>query len=383
MSSVEKVGSEDKVNGITRPELRHGVLRPSKKETTLAGAIVVALVTLCFFLLFWNRFLGLRSGDGGFTGGVYFLNGVLPYRDYYCPVPPLFIARCAAVLAIFGKLPIVLRGFAVFERVVLALLVYGWLVRFFRVKDAALAALVTAVASACDYADPVSSYNHFTIMLAVASGLAASYALDEGRAYRALAGIGCLAGVLSLLCLATKQTIGLGVTIAIPLAVGLCLQRLEGIQKAVRFVAGFAVGWIVAAGGFLIWMTHYGILRAFLTQSFVTGPAAKASHPGDFVVRTFVVMWGYWWAALIAIVVLAAGWRALRSSEGEEKRDTNRDSLIGNSAGLAAWARYRRGLNFCYLGDAWIPFRIWLQSLQSIYRSLEVVCWSSITCGDS
>ena len=65
-----------------------------------------------------------------------------------------------------------------------------------------------------------------------------------------LVGIGCLAGILSLLCLATKQTIGLGVTLAIPVAVGLCLIRLEGVQKAIRFVAGFAAGWLVAAGGF-------------------------------------------------------------------------------------------------------------------------------------
>ena len=98
------------------------------------------------------------------------------------------------MLAIFGKLPIVLRGFGVFERVILSVLLYGWLARFFRVKDAALAALVTTVVSTGDYADPVSSYNHFTIMLAIASGLAASYALDEGRKKQALVTIGCLTG---------------------------------------------------------------------------------------------------------------------------------------------------------------------------------------------
>jgi len=79
-----------------------------------------------------------------------------------------------------------------------------------------LAAMVTMVISTGDVADPVSSYNHFTIMLAIASGFAASYALDQGRKKRALLTIGCLAGVLSLLCLASKQTIGLGVTFAIP-----------------------------------------------------------------------------------------------------------------------------------------------------------------------
>ena len=132
MSSVPK--SSDIESGLPRianPGSNSGSSPSSKGSTVIVGAMITACVTLCFFLLFWNRFLGLRSGDGGFTGGVFFLKGILPYRDYYLPVPPLFVARCAAVLAIFGKLPIVLRGYAVFERVILSLLLYGWLVRFF------------------------------------------------------------------------------------------------------------------------------------------------------------------------------------------------------------------------------------------------------------
>lgn len=301
--------------------------QPAPRWTTIAGAAVTALVTLCFFLLYWNRFLGLRSGDGGFTAGLFYLKGILPYRDFYYPVPPLFILRSAAVLAIFGKLPIVLRGFAVFERVILALLVYGWLARFFRAKDAALAALVTTILSACDYADPLSSYNHFTIMLAVASGFAASYALDDGR--RSLAGVGALAGILSLLCLASKQTIGLGVTVAIPVAVALCLIRLDGVPKALRFLLGFVAGWLVTAAALLGWMSHTGILRTFLTQAFVTGPAAKASHPGDYVERSFVLLEGYWWAALIALAVLAIAWLSLRRGGEAEQIDSTEESLKG------------------------------------------------------
>src|ERR1035441_3349422 len=90
--------------------------------TVIAGALVTAVVTLFFLSLFWNRFIGLRSGDGGFGGGVFFLKGILPYRDYYCPVPPLFLLRSAAALALFGKLPIVLRALGVFERIILSLL---------------------------------------------------------------------------------------------------------------------------------------------------------------------------------------------------------------------------------------------------------------------
>jgi hypothetical protein len=300
-----------------------------RESARLAGATVTALVTVCFFMTFWNRFLGLRSGDGGFAAGVFFLKGVLPYRDYYAVTPPLFLFRSAAVLAIFGRLPIAIRAFGVFERVVLSLLVYAWLGRFFRIKDATLAALVTIVVSAGDYADPVSSYNHFTIMLAIASGLAASFALDEGRTGRFLMKTGCLAGLLSQLCFDSKQTIGLGVTAAIPIVVGLCLMRLSGIRKATQFVGGFAAGWLFAAGVLLTLMVHLGILRLFLTQAFIKGPAAKASHPGDFVLHTMAELKFYYWAAFLAVAVLAMCWGPLRRSENEERRDCDRDSLRG------------------------------------------------------
>ncbi len=330
MSSVPKCNElEDGLDGVTNPGCDSVLSHSAKRGTAIAGAIVTALVTLFFLMLFWNRFLGLRSGDGGFTGGMFFLKGILPYRDFYCPVPPLFVFRSAAVLAIFGKLPIVLRAFGVFERVILSLLVYGWLVRLFRVKDATLAALVTMVVSTGDFADPVSSYNHFTIMLAVAGGLAASYALDRGRQKLVLVTIGGLAGVLSLLCLASKQTIGLGVTFAIPVVVCLCLVRLEGVHKAAQFLAGFAAGWLLAAGVLLSWMTHFGIFRAFLTQNFIEGPAAKASHPADLLVRTFATLEDFWWAVLSALVVLAIWWRPLRRSEDKEKEDTPTNSRKG------------------------------------------------------
>ncbi len=330
MSSVPRRSElKDGLNGATNPACESGLSRSTKRGTLIAGAMVPALVTFFFLMLFWNRFLGLRSGDGGFSGGIFFLKGLLPYRDYYCPTPPLFLFRCASVLAVFGKLPIMIRGFGVVERVILSLLLYGWLVRCFRVKDAALAALVTIVVSTGDYADPVSSYNHFTIMLAIASGLAASYAIDEGRTRRVLVTIGGLTGILSQLCFDSKQTIGLGVTVAIPVVVVLCLMRLEGLHKATQFLTGFAAGWLFAAGVLLSWMAHFGILRPFLKQAFIEGPAAKLSHRGDFVVHTFLTLKVYWWAALIALAVLAICWGPLRRSEEEETRDTHTNSLKG------------------------------------------------------
>ena len=47
------------------------------------------LLALVFFLSYFNRFVGFRSGDGEFSGGIGILAHRLPYRDYYTAGPPL------------------------------------------------------------------------------------------------------------------------------------------------------------------------------------------------------------------------------------------------------------------------------------------------------
>jgi hypothetical protein len=300
----------------------------SKKQLiVIAGAIAAALVTVCFFSVFWNRFLGIRSGDGGFTAGVFFLKGILPYRDYYCPTPPLFILRSAALIATFGKLPIVLKVFGIVERLLLTVLLYSWLVRFFRVKDVTLAVLVTIILSSGDISDPISSYNHFTILLAIISGLVASYALDSGRKKWVLMGIGYLVGTFALLCIASKQTIGVGISVLVPMVVTLSLWQLDKLKSAIAFLTGFCLGWLVTAGIFLGLMAHVNLVTPFLKQIFIEGPAAKASHPGDFITHTFLLLKKYKLSAIIALLILPIMWLKLPQAENISNLTADRSSL--------------------------------------------------------
>lgn len=263
--------------------------RSNRAPLWIAGASITVLFTLAFLLLFWNRFIGLRSGDGGFSGGMIFLNGSVPYRDFYAVGPPLFLLRCAAVLSLFGKTLTAIRAAGVFERLLLATLLYVWLARFFKAGNAALTTMVTMVASTLDLSDPVSSYNHFTILMSVAAALASSYALDENRTPRSLLTVGAIAGVFAFLSIACKQTIGLAITVCLPIIVGACLIRFDGIRKSAAYLGGYFAAWIASLALFLAWFVRMGILHTFLSQIFVTGPAAKASHASDFFTRFIYV----------------------------------------------------------------------------------------------
>ncbi len=288
--------------------------RSDRAPVLIAGAIITVIVTALFLLLFWNRFLGLRSGDGCFGGGLGILGGGIPYRDGFGVTPPLFLLRTAAVLSVFGKTMVAIRGAGIVERLLISLLLYGWLARFFNARNAALATIVTMIASTGDRADPLSSYNHFTILLAMASGLVSSYALDENRTLRTLFTLGCTAGIFSFLCLSSKQTIGLAITVAVPVVIGACLIRLEGMRRAAAYLGGFAVAWITPCALLVAWFIRMGILRTFLRQIFVTGPAAKFSHPIDFVTRALFVMSTMKWEVAIGIAILLLCWGSVHRS---------------------------------------------------------------------
>jgi hypothetical protein len=295
--------------------------RQGRTPVVVAGAVVTLAITLGFLLMFWNRFLGLRSGDGAFSAAILFLDGAVPYRDFYNPGPPLFLLRCAALLAAFGKTMMVLRVAAIVERLLLAGLLYAWLVRFFKAGDAALAAMVTMVVSTLDISDPLSSYNHFSMLMGVAAGYASSFALDEKRSQRGLLLSGAVAGGLAFLSMACKQTIGLAVTVALPVIVGLCLIRLEGVRRFAAYLAGYIGAWCATLAVLLSWFVHMGLLRSFLRMIFVTGPAAKSTHPIDFWIRTLFVMRHMQWEAWLGLIGCLICWRMVDRSGRREQRE--------------------------------------------------------------
>lgn len=294
----------------------------------IAGLLIAIILTLGFFLLFFNRFAGVRSGLGGFGGGHGFVLGARPYRDYFMASPPLNLLTSGAVLSIFGDAIIVTRAFGVFERLVIAALLYAWMRRLFSVRDAMIATIVTMIASAGDFSDPISSYNHEALMWAIGSGFAASFALDVGATSRRLLVAATLSGFLAGLSFGTKQTMGLGATIFIPAAVGLCLLRLAGLRRAAAFVLFFAVGWAAFVGVLLLWLGELGVVHEFLTDIFVKGPAAKGGNPNDFLGREILVAKGLWYDVVLGVIGILLFWNAWRKS-GVSANSSRSDSLRG------------------------------------------------------
>jgi len=244
------------------------------------------------------------------------------------------------VLLLFGKGYIVSRAFGVFERVLLALLVYLWLARLFRAGHAALASIATVVVGSGDIADPISSYNHEAILWAVASGLLASYVLESGRAVNRTFVFSFASGLCAALSCTTKQTIGIGVTAAVLITVGACLLRLNGARRSIIFCLGFSFGWALVMAGLVVWLSSFGILGAFLFDVFQQGPAAKAAHSSDFLFRANHLFWQSFRPAvlaMLAVIVAAPAWW-LSGRNGKSSSQSMRDVAIVLVAAVSAVA---------------------------------------------
>lgn len=284
-------------------------------------AFLLSLAAI-FFLTYFNRFAGLRSGDGEFSGGVAFLAGKLPYRDYYTAGPPLNQIKSALELAIFGKTLLVTRLAGVAERLAIAALLYTWLRRIFSSWASAIAALVTIIVSAGDHTDPLASYNHDAILFAILCGFLASLSLETKHTRRGLL-LAALAGVAASLSSLTKQTVGLGSTVAVLALGAVAIFQLRGIRSSIGWAMAYLGGFAVPVLALGIYLHRLGLLRACLTMLFVSGPSAKASAPHAFLTREFSVAadnpaWVI--PALIAIVLSACAiWRSVTGTRRSEE----------------------------------------------------------------
>ena len=287
------------------------------------------LLATLFFLSYFNRFAGIRSGDGEFSGGMGLLVGRLPYRDYYTAGPPLNQIKSAVELLVFGKFLIVTRAAAVLERLTIAVLLYAWLRRNFTSLASMLGSLVTIIVSAGDRSDPLASYNHDAIFFAMICGYTACRSLDVVSRRRVIAW-SAAAGVGAALSALTKQTVGLGVAIMVLLLASLfSLHRESWSLRAwlLSYLTGFTLPVLAVA----LYLQHLHVLQAAVRMLFISGPSAKAGHALDFVRRSLLIgADNAVWVLLGLLAFLFSGravWRGLHAETNTSAKSHEKRSL--------------------------------------------------------
>jgi len=229
----------------------------------IAGGLVISAVILLFFSLYVDRFAGLRSGNGSFQAGLATMHGSLPYRNSYNSGPPLDGVISGAILWAFGPKVTVIREWGVVQHVAVAILLYCWLLRLFQPREAAPATLLAVIVSAGDPSNGIPSYGFEADAFFLLSGFLCLLGSERVRSMRALIVYSASAGICAALSLGTKQSLGAGATVGVPVLAAIYIWHKDGPRRAWTFLAGFAAGWILIAGAVLLWLAKAGVVREF------------------------------------------------------------------------------------------------------------------------
>jgi hypothetical protein len=302
-----------------------------------AGAFGVALLVAIFFSFFFNRFVGLCSGDGEYASGITLLHGRLPYRDYFVTAPPLNILKSAVLLKMFGQALIVSRVAGVLERIFIGVLLFAWLAELFLPWQALVASVVTLVVSSGDHADPIASYNHDAILFAMLAGFSARIIL-RNKSERRLIVSAVASGAFAAASFLTKQTVGFGALLLIGALMLLLLAKTGRGQRALGlFGACYAMGALIPLAIVSAALGKLHLLTACLHMVFVTGPAAKASDAGQFLFRYLLIALRGPISVFCGLAGIALSHRAIRRGiSGEQESSFDIRSIVWSClAGLA------------------------------------------------
>jgi hypothetical protein len=257
----------------SRPSQPRALSVPFPLSTRALGAILAAISTLAFTLLYWNRFLSVSCAAVFFYPAELWLQGKVPYRDFFFIPPPLTLMKSALLIRLFGHTIAVLRIAAVIERVLLSGLVYWWLSRYFRATACFLGTFVAFVLFASDPADALVSYHHDSVFWAVLAGFSACMFLSRRRTDASLAAL--LSGLFAGLCFLTKQTTGAAITLCIPVVIA--FLETGNLRRGLRFATWFGAGWIVPCGITAGWLLRRHAFNDFVKCVFLScvakGPA--------------------------------------------------------------------------------------------------------------
>lgn len=251
----------------------------TRRSARLVGALAVALATLTFLLPWYRSFLGITTDGWFFFFAEQVLAGKVPYRDFYLFGPPLHVFELAGLIKLFGVSIFAAHAAGLLQRTLLAVLLFLWLQRTYRMEAAVVAAVTAAIVFTCDNADTVFFYHQDAAFWCVAAGLAAALYLEaafreENR--RRVRGLGLLSGFLSGLCFLSKQTVGLGLTVAVPILIAIAVGSIRGRRAGLRHLLPFAAGWTVPVAMVWSWLALRGALAAHFDQVFL-----RASSKGS------------------------------------------------------------------------------------------------------
>lgn len=238
------------------------------------GAIIIIIVNLAFSSLYFTNTFPLS--EGWFVNySELILRGKVPYKDFYYFLPPFTLFFDTILWKLSFGLLIVFRGWYLFERILIYLLVYRFLCRYFKWQYAAISCTISEILCAADAFDFFGDYNQNIVLLVVLFAYCAANFTEEVIFKSKLKHL-FLAGVLLGFMFLCKQTIVLSCFIIylFALIINCYLNKDKNLFRYIIFVA---LGTLIPIICFFIYLSYHNAIVPFIDQVFLS-----ASGKGSF-----------------------------------------------------------------------------------------------------
>lgn len=241
-----------------------------KENTKIGKCTCVCLIVLVNIFFSLNYFANtFPASEGWFVNyAELFIRGKVPYRDFYYYVPPLNLLLDVAFWKMSFGYWLAYRGWYLAERILIYILVFKLLNKFYDYKVSAVACMFAEILCTADEFDYFGDYNQNAMLLTVLIAYAAvAFARDSvlrNKLYHLF-----IAGFILGLMFLCKQTIffsaGMGFFLILTV---LCISKRDKGYWVYCFST--AIGMLVPMLICFIYLQRNGAVSAFIDQLFVS-----------------------------------------------------------------------------------------------------------------
>jgi hypothetical protein len=249
-------------------------------STFYIGISSVLLAILLYNSIYFNTYFPIT--EGWFSAYAHLIRqGLIPYRDFYLFLTPLYPLLLAGFQTVFGESFIALRILGIFVVLLLTLFLYLILVRRF----SPLVSTIATVTAIIYYQSGVAHITYdfiqfFTLFVLTATYLIIRYSdkesIDKLGINQNEAPLLFVAGIMVSLAFLTKQSNGTLVVVFSMMAVGLATAG-QNFSYRLRNISVYMLGMALPVISMGIWLYFVSALTPFMEQVFFGAIASKGS----------------------------------------------------------------------------------------------------------
>lgn len=237
--------------------------------------LLLVVSALCFALLYYNRAATDWEGPDNFCA-LLMKDGKMMYRDFFYYIPPVYILRCLLTWSLFNGEILPLRFLGIAERVILFVIIYRILIRWFKPYVSYIACFLGFLLYNSLTFNSYGDYTQYAQIFVALSVLCVIYFDEQSEKSEKKACIWlAVASFFLVQSVMSKQSIGAAAIVFMFLGLLIYFVIKKTGKRTWKYLAAVISGTAVGVLPYAVWLTANGALYDFIDQVFLLSLNSK------------------------------------------------------------------------------------------------------------